>query len=298
MNSKLNGEVLENVILADIAQRTGHRFARLQGISVTSEAEAELILPIAAEWIDRVGLSHFRHALYSAFASQFGYQWFLQLLKWWTGETDPIAKSTLVTLILDLMRETDVPQIWKTMCVTDESYPFDCEVLSRMARTAQFGRLAKDAILRRLEDGRFIPGDLWSYAKLGDLRIQNWLIRNRNIEDPVARKVITKLLQASEALPKWLTSAKVGPPRASVLYATEVDIEHLDRELRRLGKEFHFTPPKFGRNKGFTTAADHSSWYMGLLKTKRADAPSSVWFRIEDLDVIEVVLTRSVSIPS
>jgi hypothetical protein len=194
-------------------------------------------------------------------------------------------------MILSFMSEGDIQLIWDEMCVADESYPFDCIVLSRMARTREFGAQARDQILHRLESGRFIRGDLWEYGKVADARVRTWFEREQQSGPPEIRKIIDKVLKAPVKAPDWVTLSSTEPERERTIYSTEVDLADLDREISGLGKKFQFKARKFGRSKDFLAYVTEGQWFVFLIETMAE--PLTIWLRAEDADVVEIVLTKA-----
>ena len=280
----------EKEILNDIQRKTGYSYPRIQSMAPRNKKEADEVLPIVADWIDRLSLPNYRHALYFCFGSKYAHDWIPDILKWWKNERDQAAKGHLATIVLNISREQDLELIWGEMCASDEDYPFDSAVLLRMTKTAQFGAVAKQRIIQRLEQGRFQAGDLWNYNKVEDPKVKTWLQVNAEHRDPVIRSVLSKLPKKHSKAPKWLQNATVGPSPDSIIFSAEVDLADLDRLLIDLSRKFEFDLPKIESLKHFFMTVAIDSWHFGTLKGWAENSPGSVWFRTEDVDVVEVVL--------
>jgi hypothetical protein len=282
----------EKEILNDSLRRTGNSYPRIQSMAPRNKKEADEVLPIVAGWIDTLDLPNYRHALYFCFGSKYAHDWIPEIVKWWKNEHDQVAKGHLATILMNICREQDLELMWREMCASDEDYPFDSAVLLRMTKTAQFGAVAKQRIFQRLEQGRFQAGDLWNYINVDDPKVKTWLEANAEHRDPVIRSVLRKLSKKHSKAPKWLRSAAAGPSPDSVIFSTEVDLSGLDRLLIELGREFGFDIPNMEALKDLLMTAATGSWHFGMLDGGAEHASISVWFRIEDVDVVEVVMAR------
>ena len=63
----LEATPLEREILNDIQNRTGMTFHKIGGIDTRNKQIADAILPILAEWVERIDDRHHRHAIYARF---------------------------------------------------------------------------------------------------------------------------------------------------------------------------------------------------------------------------------------
>src|SRR5450631_3295121 len=86
---------IERQILDDIENRTGLVFKRMGGIDTRDKAIADVVLPVLADWPDKLDDVPHRRGIYSHFNTPHAYPYMGRIISWWVTERDARALGFL-----------------------------------------------------------------------------------------------------------------------------------------------------------------------------------------------------------
>jgi hypothetical protein len=151
------------------------------------------------------------------------------------------------------------------------------------------------AILQRQhpveDEGLLTVGDLQYISEVNDPRIRKWLEGQVDSPNRDLRTLARRVLARGQRLPKGVEFAAREPDRAGELFSTEVDIWEVRALLARLAKQHALKIPNTVRGARFLSSLDVDRWVSAPIESNTGE-PYRVWFRLEDVDTVEVVLTK------
>lgn len=272
----------EKVILDDVAARTGRVYKRLGGIALESESDADEILPVLTGWIPRTEDDGCRETIYSVFASSFAWRHTDVLLsELSTCESPPQA---LILAIAYSLKAKHAPQVWEAVRGRRE---LDCYffLLSRLVKHQEVKEQVVSEVLDYLS-GDTRPWALQDIASINDHRIATWFIDRS--DDPAVAPFARRLVARGSRRARGVRSLKGDLDRTHELYSTEVDFEDLPTLLTKLAATWRFRPVACLGDMTWLEGLSHGEW-AGTEVRSRSEK-FEVWFRLEDIDIVEVVL--------
>ena len=98
-------------------------------------------------------------------------------------------------------------------------------------------------------------------------------------------------MERRRALPKDVTLAPNSPDRKAELYSAEVDLKDLGSLLKQVAAELRVSIPASLRRAAFLSSLDTDRWVVANIRSQTGDV-LQLWYRMEDLDAVEVVVTK------
>ena len=282
---------LEATILEDVKLRSGLEFKLLAGIPTRGNmAVANVVLPILADWPAKLtDHDNYRGAIYHLFLTPHAYPFLDHLLSWWTSEPHHLNLGLLTQTLVLIMRCSDSERIWK-LCKELPRRQFHYMLLSKLATCAEVERDVKDALIQGLQTEKLEAGNLSYIAQVNDPRIRRWFEGQLDSPDPNIRLVAKRVVAKSKKWPKGVEYAGHPPDRSEEMFSTEVGLEDLRQLFAQLAKGFGLKVPVAIKTGMFLASAELNRWII-VHASNAAGHPADLWFRLEDIDTVEVVLS-------
>jgi hypothetical protein len=280
-------------VLADIRSRTGRWFAQIAAIDTSESDTANAVLPILAEWVSRVPGEDVRAEIYSRFLTVHSNAYIERMLQWAESEPYDLGRGALVQAITKAARPKDAVRIWNAVRERKLS-GFDAKLLAKLSTFPVTANEVKGHLVARLASPDLDISDIQYIAKVEDPRVVKWFAERVDSPDPRIRLFAIRVASKGKALPRGLSYATDLPNRLGELFSTEIDISELDRLLEELASRFSIKIPDFllGR-PAIWSRAETDRWVKAQVGFEGTGSVGDLWFRLEDIDVIEVVLVRS-----
>lgn len=285
---------IEAIILEDVKQRTGLEFRLLAGIPTRgNKAVADMVLPILAEWPGKLTNHETDRAdVYRCFHTPHAYPFLDHIVSWWTTEQHKLNLAWLTQTLALLVRRSDAERIWK-LCGELPRRPFHYMLLSKLATCPEVEHQVKDVLVQGLETEKLEAGNLSYIGQVNDPRIRRWFEGQVGSPDANIRLVAKRVVAKSKKWPKGAEYSGQPPDRSEELFSTEVGLEDLRQLLAQLAKRFGFIVPAAIKTGVFLASAELNRW-MIVHASNAAGFSPDLWFRLEDMDTVEVVLTKGV----
>jgi len=283
---------LEQVIMDDVARRTGLRFRQLGGIPTKDAGVARLVLPVLKEWPDRVPFGNTRCAIYMVFGTTFAHDYFDDIVRWWKQETDKLILSFLTQVVGIVMRSSDA-QLVLGLTRTLPTGGMECLLWSKLAAFPAVAEEAKLELLNRLQSGSASMQDLSFISKVNDARINSWFASRVDSDNKHLRVIARRVADRGKRLPAGLLLSDVAPNVSDAIVSTEIDLVALPKLLSSIEQQQSKKLPSAIRNARFLSAIAVDQWVYFELNGQDG-GPARLWFRLECVDVVEVALTRRV----
>jgi hypothetical protein len=282
---------LESLVLKDVQEKTGLTFRKLGGIPTRDRSIAEAILPVLASWVEKLDDRAHRHAIYACFHTPHAYPYLDKLISWWTTEKDDLALSSLTQDLALLVKCGDADHVW-SLCQKLPQRPFHYLLLSKLAPCDAVGRQVKDALVRELNTAALRSGDLSYIAQVEDPRIRQWFEGQINAPDPNVRAVAKRVVSRGKPWPEGLAYAQRAPERSQELFSTEADLEDINKLIQKIASDFELRIPSAIKAGAFLASAEVDRWIRVTHIAAKDGEGTSLWFRLEDINTVEVVLLR------
>lgn len=277
----------EKDVLEDVKERTGLSFRRLGGIDSQDIHTASLVLPVLAEWVTRTSEPVIRQTIYSTFHTPWARPYFDSLLTWWRNESDELAREILIQAISSILPCEHAQNVWKLAKQLPRS-SFHYLLLSKIANCPTTKLDAAHALMDDLRAGAVPSKDYGFIAKVKDPAIQSWFADQQDSSDPSLRRIARRLsakLYSGSSLP---TYAERSPDRQREVFSTEVGLEDIIKTLIRLERDFGVKSMSSDGIQQFLETADINRW--ARIRISLGNLPGALWLRLEDEDVVELVL--------
>jgi len=189
------------------------------------------------------------------------------------------------------MNDRSAPVVWKEFRSDPVGfYERQPELLRRLANFRSVRPEVTGYVLALLQRGELSILELRNYGRIKDDRIRNWVSdQASNATDREIRALCKQMSGPTPQKADWLTLRNGRPPDdGPAVFRTEVDLQTIDRDLRRLRKQHGVELPKYKKDFEFLRIADPSSWFAGTVHTPSGDV--ILWVRAEDEDVVEIAL--------
>ncbi len=141
-----------------------------------------------------------------------------------------------------------------------------------------------------LRDGPPGYGPLEVISRINDPRIRRWFRDRIDDPDPEIRKLARRLMKRGKPLPLQVRRSGEGPDRFSELFSAEDNLRDLEVYFREVERRLSLKIPPWLRKAEFLDQVERDEWVWTEIRSKTGDAVI-VWLRLEDLDVIEIVVT-------
>lgn len=325
---------MEAAILRDIEARTGLSFMHLDGIDTCDRSIAEAVLPVLKEWVPLVREDNIRGGLYHRFGTANAHPHLDSLIEWWKHESEKINAGTLTWAIVQAAKPADGERLWK-LCQELPPKPGHYALLAKLATFPAVEREVKDRLVEALEhlkvqmprrfddkliaelgpltpeerkaklqllfheaeeDESLTVGDVQHISQVNDPRIRKWFEGQVNSPNPGLRLVARRAVKRGKRLPRGVWYADHLPDRRAEIFSTEVDLEELRPFLAQLAKEIGLEIPAPVRTGRFLDRIDVDRWVVAPTQTTQGE-PAELWFRLEDVDVVEIAAIRGDATP-
>jgi hypothetical protein len=277
------------VLFTCIAQeKTGLACKRVGGIDTKDESIAAAVLPVLADWADKLDDVPHRNACYERFLTPFAHPFIDRIIDWWVHEQDKVASSILAQTLAIAFECSDAQRIWD-LCHTIPRGGCYYLLLSKLAACPSVQREARDELVAALANQKLRVGDLSDIATVADPRIRKWFEGQTNSRDPNI-KVLAKRVTARRALPRGVEYSERVPSREREMFSTECDLAEVKEIPAKLKKEFSVVLPPSLRSATFLAAAELNRWLI-IRSPGEQPREAGLWLRMEDMDTVEILLT-------
>ncbi len=283
---------IEREILQEVYAKTGLRFDKVAGIDTQNLEIACAVLPALREWAVRhLGEmpENVRCAIYSRFITPYATAHMNALIEWWQQETGDLGLSRVNQAITKCAAPEHGARLWEL----SNTIPFRggyFELWAKLATFPSVARQVRDRLVRALETESLLVGDLYDIATVNDPRIRKWFVGQLDSPNPDIRAVAKRVVKRGERLPRGVAYASSPPDRRTELYSTEIDLAEVKVTLGQIAVEFSLKVPAAVRKAKFLDYADLDRWVIAPVTTKNSGS-ACLWFRLEDLDTLEIVVT-------
>lgn len=285
------GLALAKEILTDIKARTGLSFAVLGGGIPTRDKEvARAVLPVLVPWVDTVDVPNIRLGIYFCFRTPHAYPFIDKLIDWWEKETDFLCLNMLGVILSKVLKEREAERVWRS-CRQDEHRRRDFMLLAKLATFPSVAAEVKEELVHSLDESQPI-GNLEVISKVDDPRIREWFISRVHSTNTDLRNVARRVIARGKKLPREVQLPVAPPDRSAEIYSTEIDLEELGATLKQFERELGVRIPRGLQSIGFLASLEVDRWIMVPTRSN-AEEPLEIWLRLEDIDTVEVVLTRT-----
>lgn len=283
-------QLLEQRILDDVKAKTGFSFVHLGGIPTTEKAVADVVLPVLAKWVKTLGAQNLRHAIYACFGTPHAYGYLEQLVEWWKTETYDLAVDCLTQNLSTLARPTDAELIWK-LSVNLPLKHGKYILWSRLASFPSVGRQVKDRLVADLEDPNLQLGAVQRISTVDDPRIRKWFAARVDSPNPKLRNIARRVVARGKKLPRGVFFSDTPPDRTDEMFSTEVDLAALPSIVKQWERDLTVKLPAAVRSGRFALGVSPGQWIL-VPALDREGVTRQFWFRLEDVDVVEFVVTK------
>lgn len=283
---------VEGKILNEVEHETGHRFPFLDAIDSRDPRIASAVLPVLRNWVWLLDQPNLRNAIYARFHTPFASPYLSDLIEWWQKETDDLGLSLVTQCIVLVAKPADAARLWK-LCQELPRRPLHYMLLAKLATFPATECEVKEALVKALqEDSSLTVADLEFISKVNDPRIRQWFEGQVDSVNRHIRVIAQRVVARGKKLPKEVEAVVAAEPdRRQELFSTEVDVEEAGALLRNLAKEFGLKVPAAVRRLSFLASLNVDQWVRARVTSSSQDV-LSLWFRLEDSDVVEVVLVK------
>jgi hypothetical protein len=154
----------------------------------------------------------------------------------------------------------------------------------------------KDWLADELKSGKLRYPELLLISEVEDPRLSAWFSEKGNDPDKRIAALARRVINKSKKLPKGLVNARFQPDRAKELYSTEVDSDQVELTLKELSKRFDLKIPAQILKGHFVSRLRMDSWVVAEV-VSRSGEPKQLWFRLEDVTTVEIVLIADKQAP-
>ena len=284
---------IENRILQDIHSRTGLSCPRLEGFDTTVKSVADAILPVLVTWVPIVPAPNMRTAIYSRFVTPYASSFLDLLLDWAQTEQDRVAVHTIIYAIGKAVQAPTANLVWQNLprLRKTESY---YHLLVKLSSFPDFATAARNLLVQELETGNLGFPELRPIADVNDSRIATWFETRIDDPDRSVRALARRIRNRATRLPSSLDYSETGPDRSTALFSTETDLHGLENLLKDMSQQLALDIPAPIRKGRFLSSLPLNRWTVSTVKGQTGGS-ASIYFRLEDIDTVEIVITRSLA---
>jgi hypothetical protein len=283
-------------VLSDVHNRTGRWFVQIGAIDTSDASTAASVLPVLSEWVSFVEEENIRAAIYSRFLTRHANRFIDQMLRWARQETYDLARGALIQGVARAVRPKDGARIWREL-KTGRISDSDMMLLAKLSTFPSVAGEVKEYLVCELAANHWDVGDLQYIAKVEDPRIVAWFGKQTDSPDRAIRTLARRVTQKHRRLPPGISYSSAGPDRLQELHSAEVDVADIDQILEQWKSKFGADVPASVRSESpIWNCAEVDRWMSLEVDLKRdtdlkSAGTAKLWFRLEDVDVVEVVLT-------
>jgi|SRR5689334_16005854 len=283
--------LLEEQILQDVHAKTGLTFRKIGGIDTRDPAVFAAVIPILADWVERLHDTSNRHAIYSRFLTPLARPYLDKMISWWKRENDQLAVGCLTQALTVATTCADAEQIWKVVKAFPKAPPFYYMLASKLANCPSVQREVREELIKALETKNLEAGDLSYIAKVKDPRVRKWFEARIDSSERAIRTLARRVTAQGRTMPHGVQYASVPPDSGSniVVVHTECDIDEVMTVIGNAARQLGLKIPSAIRKGAFLSVADLNRWLVVPVSTKQGQ-PASMWFRMEDVDTVEVMI--------
>lgn len=211
------------------------------------------------------------------------------LLDRWDVETYRAASENLVQILARRIDNRHASRAFEiAQAKTDSGI---CLLLAKLCRMRATEHMAKQAILAEFAAGNVSYYKLVAYSRVKDPNIQACYEPYVNSPDRYTRSLAQRVLGISIPKAQHLIKSPAGPPRGEPheVYSIEIDIDRARPILEAIAERFRIPIPPSVMDGTSLEALARDKWYR--LRGPVPDSAYQLWFRQEDFDIVEVVVT-------
>lgn len=279
----------ETSILNDITRKTGLTFRLVGGIDTRDKAVAPLVLPVLADWVARLDDVSHRWTIYSRFHTPYARPYLEKVIYWWTSEEDRLALGTLTQVLALIVKCSDAKQVWE-LCQKLPPRPGHYLLVSKLGNCPEVEREVKEVLVQALKTETLEPSELSYISQIDDARMHQWFEGKVNSPNRYVRLVARRAVARSKRLPRGMEYSPQAPERTREMFSAEDDVHAVRPMLHVLVKEFGLTIPAPIASGRFLASVPLDSWVAARRLLTVEGAAVSLWFRLEDMDTVEIVL--------
>lgn len=229
--------------LADIRDKCGRQFPRLQSITVSSAKEADLLFPVLAEWAQK-GSPPIRAAALTCFDNVFAKPYLPFLLERWQLEpTGEIISEMLAQILAKLVDNKHALQAWQI--ARNKVDPGVCRLLVRLYKLKATKVIALEAILAEFSEGRLPYYRLVVYSRIRNERVAAFYSTYLQDSDRHVRALAQRVQSKQRLATKGLEMSSSPPPRGRPheAFSVEIDLERMEHVLEDISEQFRISLP-------------------------------------------------------
>jgi len=208
-------------------------------------------------------------------------------------EQDKLNLSLLTQTLALILRCEDAKRIW-TLCGELRRRQFHYMLLAKLATCPEVEQEVKDALIHGLQTEALEAGNLSYIGKVNDPRIRRWFEGQVASPDANIRLVAKRVVAKGEKWPKGVEYAGQPPDRSGEMFSTEISLEDLPRLIAQLTKDVGLKVPAAIKAGSFLASAELDRWII-VHTSKFAGQSVDLWFRLEDVDTVEVFVSKPVT---
>jgi len=268
------------------------------GLSGYSQFETEdkdiaaAVLPVLVECARVVDNPNTRRTIYLHFLTPHASPFVGHLLEWLQKQESELSVEILTqALAIAVTTSDDADKVWALYQGRNDRAPSDYALFARLSEFMNVGDEVKNRLLKDLQQRKLSIGQLEDISKVDDTRIRDWFKAQMFSEDRNVRNLARRVARRGTPLPKGFRFQETEPDRTNEVFSAVVDIDDLKVLLKQLSEETPFEFPKNLRSVEFVSRLDRDRWIVTQTTTKAGDR-LSIWLRLEDLDTVEVALTK------
>jgi hypothetical protein len=282
-------EGAEREILDDVREKTGLSFKRLGGINTQEKKVASAVLPILADWIPKLTDLRYLRACYLCFITPYAHPFLDLIIDRWQSEEDGLTSSILGQALAAALDCNDAVRIWELFRQHKSSQCY-YQILSKLAACPAVQDSVRNELVGALGSKELRASDLAEIAKVPDPRIRRWFANNTSNSDPAIRGLARRIV-AVRSLPPGVEYSTNAPGDAIELFSTECDIANFQASIATVAERFHLKIPRPIRSGSFLAGIELKRWLASDFQDENGYR-LSLWFRLEDVDTVTVVLER------
>jgi hypothetical protein len=278
-------------ILDDIRQRTGRSYVKIGAIDTSKASTAAAVLPVLADWVDITLESNVRSAIYGRFGTKHANAYIDRMLHWARREEDKLGRNSLIAAISHAILPKDARRVWSQL-QGERISELDMMLVAKLSAFPAVAIDVKNHIAALLASGSAGVSDLQYIAKVKDDRVEAWFVSRLESVNASVRKLARRVANSSKEMGGRLTYDPRGPDRHVALFSAEVDADQVGRILEQIKSEYRATmPSQLSSVDDFLSRARLGRWIRCQLAAERGVL--SAWLRLEDIDIVEIVITPS-----
>lgn len=282
---------LESEIVNDVFSKTGIKRARIEGFPTSELTIAEAVLPILAEWVPRLHDRRYRVAIYSRFCTPHANRFLSLIVDWIRNEEHPMAVEILNGALEEAVQPSDAEWIMKVMATLPRS-PNYYFLLAKLTTFSQTAADAKEKIVRELGNPKFGFAEWKAFSTVDDPRVFAWFEGQLNSPNTRIRALARRVVDRGKRLPSGVEYIETEPDRIEELFSAEVDLDEAGDLLKKLAADFRLVLPISISDGRFLSRLLLDRWTATVVKT-RSGQSARIYFRLEEVDVVEIVLSRA-----